>query len=319
MSMKKRILIAGGFGYLGGRVAQFLASQPEYEVVLGSRRQTESPPWLPQAEVIQTRWESEAELSNACNGIDAVVQLSGMNAQDCAANPVAALEVNAVATARLLKVAVGKRVKRFIYVSTAHVYGSPLVGVISEETRPVNLHPYATSHRAGEDVVLAAQQRGVIEGIVIRLSNGYGAPAHKDANCWMLLINDLCRQAVVSGKLVLRSAGQQRRDFVTLTDACRATAHLLSLPSAMLGNGMFNVGEGWTSTVYEVASLVADRCEDLLGYRPDIIQPDPEDGEISQPLDYCIDRLRGTGFELQGNRNAEIDATLKFCRKVFSV
>ena len=169
-----RILITGGFGYLGGRLAQFLANQAGYTILLGSRQQTRPPDWLSHVEVVQTRWDSPASLEQVCIGVNAVVHLAGMNAQDCTADPAAALEVNGLTTARLLNVAIKQRVKRFIYLSTAHIYGTPLAGVITEETCPTNLHPYATSHRAGEDVVLAAHQRGEIEGIVIRLSNGYG-------------------------------------------------------------------------------------------------------------------------------------------------
>ena len=244
-----RLLITGGFGYLGGRFAQFLATQAGYEIILGSRQQTEPPAWLPQARVVQTPWSSLSALEHICTGVDAVVHMAGMNAQDCAADPARAVEVNALATARILQAAIRRGMKRFIYLSTAHVYGSPLRGVISEKTCPVSLHPYATSHRAGEDVVRAAHQRGDIEGIVIRLSNAYGAPVHPNATCWMLLVNDLCLQAVTTGHLVLRSAGLQRRDFVTITDADRAIAHLIYLPAQDIGDGIFNIGGACPITV----------------------------------------------------------------------
>lgn len=313
-----KVLITGGFGYLGGRLAQFLASQAGYELILGSRKQTESPLWLPQAKVVQTQWNSPVGLEQICAGVDAIVHLAGMNAGDCIADPIAALEFNAVVTARLLKAAVRQRVKRFIYLSTAHVYADPLAGVVTEEACPVSLHPYATSHRAGEDVVRAAHQRGEIDGMVIRLSNAYGAPAHKDANCWMLLVNDLCRQGVTTGQLVLRSAGLQRRDFVSLTDVCRAIAHLMGLSQEAVGDGIFNLGGTWTPTVMEMATLVANRCKVALGFHPEINRLDPARDEISQLLDYHIDKLKGTEFKLEGDHDAEIDATLMLCRQAFS-
>lgn len=308
-----KLLITGGFGYLGGRLAQFLATRVGYEIILGSRQHTEPPPWLPQAKVVQTWGGSPTALDQICAGVDAVVHLAGINAEDCTADPVAALQVNAVATARLLQVAIRQGVKRFIYLSTAHVYGSPLTGVITENTCPVALHPYATSHRAGEDVVQAAHQRQEIEGVVIRLSNSFGAPAHQDANCWTLLVNDLCRQAATTGKLVLRSAGLQRRDFVTLTDVSRAITHLIDLPVQDVGNGIFNVGGAWAPTVMEMTLLVADRCKAILGFRPEIRRPDSLPEETSQPLDYRIDKLLGTGFKLTGDPEDEINATLVMC------
>jgi UDP-glucose 4-epimerase len=312
-----KVLITGGFGYLGGRLAQFLASQAGYELILGSRKQTESPLWLPQAKVVQTQWNSPVGLEQICAGVDAIVHLAGMNAQDCIADPVTALEFNAVVTARLLKAAVRQSVKRFIYLSTAHVYADPLAGVIKEEACPVSLHPYATSHRAGEDVVRAAHQRGEIEGMVIRLSNAYGAPAHKDANCWMLLVNDLCRQAVITQQMVLRSSGFQRRDFVPLGDVCRAIDHLLGLPRQDLDRGLFNVGGKSASTVWDVACLIRERCDAVLGFLPQLIRIEPQVGETAAELDYRLDALARTGFQPSADRVEEIDRLVEFCRKSF--
>jgi UDP-glucose 4-epimerase len=267
--------------------------------------------------VIQTRWDSPEDLQIICAGVDAVVHLAGMNAGDCGADPVGALEFNGVATTRLLRAAVRQGVKRFIYLSTAHVYGSPLTGVITEQTCPTSPHPYATSHRAGEDGVRAAQQRGEIAGIVIRLSNAYGVPAHKDANCWMLLVNDLCRQAVTSNRMVLHSSGMQRRDFITLTDTCRAIGHLLALPADKLGEGLFNAGGAWSPTVLQMTERVAGRILAATGRSPEIARKTGPNTESQELLDYRMQRLIDTGFKAGGidSVDPEIDALIQFCAR----
>lgn len=312
-----RILITGGGGYLGGRLSQFLMSKKNDEVILGSSRQTSSPKWLPEARMVSTQWDSLYSLEKSCKGIDAIVHLAGMNAQDCSVNSVAALELNAVATARLLQAGIQQGVRRFIYLSTAHVYGSPLAGIITEDVCPISLNSYATSHRAGEDVVRAANQRGEIEGVVIRLSNAYGAPAHKDANCWMLLLNDLCRQAVMTKHMVLQSSGLQRRDFIPLSDACRAIEHLLHLPKQNLARGVFNVGGGWAPTVWEAACLVQERCNIILGFQPQLTRISHKEYEVAAMLDYRFDTLRQTGFQPIFNKIDEIDQLLQFCKDSF--
>ena len=144
-----RVLVTGGFGYLGGRLTQFLASLNGFEVILGSRQLHESPDWLPKVKTVQTQWDSDAELRKICDRIDVVLHLAGMNAQECSINPRVAMEFKANATNQLLQAAHKQKVKRFIYISTAHVYGSPLRGAISEETVTAGLHPYATSHLIG--------------------------------------------------------------------------------------------------------------------------------------------------------------------------
>lgn len=313
--MKRRILITGGFGFLGGRLAQFLAENPEYEIDLGTRRLEKSPRWLPQASVVRVQWESPTNLGHICSSVDTIVHMAGMNAQDCFADPIAALEFNSVATSRLLQAAIRQGVKRFVYVSTAHVYGSPLSGVITEETCPVSLHPYATSHRAAEDVLRAAHQRGKIEGIVIRLSNTFGAPAHSEANCWMLLVNDLCRQAVMTGRMVLNSTGHQKRDFITLTDTCRATRHLMELPAERLGNGLFNVGGAWSPTIWDMALAIQESAAKIIGSDVPLSRlPGGEAKETS--LNYRIEKIIRSGFALSAKPDNEIESLLKFCTSV---
>ena len=267
--------------------------------------------------MVQIEWDDGRALEHSCNGADAVIQAAGMNAQECASDPIAALAFNGVATARLVAAASRAGVQRFIYLSTAHVYASPLVGTITEDTCPRNLHPYSSSHHAGESAVLSASQRGQIEGIVLRLSNAFGAPVHEDVNCWTLLVNDLCRQAVTKRSFTLRSAGVQRRDFVTLQDVSRAVSHVLDLSKEHMGDGIFNIGGAWTPRVIDMAELIRARCSVVLGFVPAFIRTEPDEDEAALDLDFQIDRLLASGFELSGNAATDIDATLLFCHEAF--
>jgi UDP-glucose 4-epimerase len=240
-----------------------------------------------------------------------------MNAQDSVANPVEALAFNGLATAHLLDAGCKNGVKRFLYLSTAHVYGSPLEGTITEETCARNLNPYATSHLAGESAVLHATQTKQIEGIVLRLSNAFGAPAHAEANCWMLLVNDLCRQSVNLRSMTLRSTGMQRRDFITLQDVSRVVDHMIYLPNNQIGNGLFNVGSGKSSRIIDKVKLIQVRCTEVLGYTPEIVRRQSTHNYESPNLDYTIDKLLNTGFSLSGNPALEIDETLRMCNERF--
>jgi UDP-glucose 4-epimerase len=315
-SLHMRILITGGFGFVGGRLAVHLA-QEGHNIVLGTRKEVTAPLWLPQAKVSQIKWDDNEALESSCTNVDVVIHTAGMNAQECAASPVDALEFNGVATARLVAAACRTAVRRFIYFSTAHVYASPLVGTITEGTCPRNLHPYSSSHYAGESVVLSAKQRGQIEGIVLRLSNAFGAPVHEDVNCWTLLVNDLCRQAVTKRSFTLRSAGLQRRDFVALKDVCRAASHVLDLSKEHTGDGVFNIGGAWTPRVIDMAELIRARCSALLGFVPTFIRTVQDEGEATLDLDFQIYKLLASGFELSGNAVTEIDANLLFCNEAF--
>jgi len=312
-----RALVTGGRGFVGGRVAQMLASEG-YQVLIGSRRPATPLAWLPEARVVTVDWKSAAELDRACEGVDVVVHAAGMNAYACAGDPVGALAFNGVVTGRLVEAAVRQRVARFVYLSTAHVYRSPLTGTITEATCPESRHPYATTHRAGEEMLTAVSERGQLHGIVLRLSNAFGVPVDPQVDCWMLLVNDLCRQAVTTGQLVLVSTGLQRRDFLSLAEVCRAISHVLRSSRDGLGASLLNVGGGRSQTIWDQACVIQARCEAVLGFRPELRRVAPGAHEISADLDFRIDALTSAGFNLQESAINEVDQLLVFCKKAFA-
>ncbi len=316
--MSQKVLITGGFGYVGGRVAQALASKG-FEVYLGTRQgNRQVPPWLPQARVVGLDWGSMQALTQTCSGMEQVVHLAAMNEHECLQDPILAMEVNGVASVRLLQAAMTADVRRFVYFSTAHVYGAPLVGRIDEQTLPRAQHPYAITHKVAEDFVLAAHNQKRIEGLVMRLSNGFGAATHASVNRWTLIGNDLCRQAVQQRKLVLKSSGLQWRDFVTLHDVGAAVAHLSGLDRGQIGDGLFNLGGEAPLRMIDIAQRISARCQAVLGFQPVLERPPPAAGEEYPTLDYRIDKLKATGFVPTGSVDDELDATLRLCAKAFA-
>ena len=312
-----RILITGGLGFVGGRLAVHLA-QAGHRLVLGSRNAVDPPAWLSQAEVAKIEWEDTAALVRCCMGVDIVIQAAGMNAQDCANDPVAALTFNGVATARLVAAASRAGVQRIIYLSTAHVYARSLMGTITEDTCPRNLHPYATSHLAGEQAVLGATQCGKMQGIVLRLSNAFGAPMNNNVNCWMLLVNDLCRQALLTHKLILQSSGQQQRDFIPMTDVCRVVERFAVASGDDSPTGIFNIGAGESQSVLSIAQTIQQRCFKVLGFEPELQRKKDVEEDFFMPFMYRTARLVGMGSPLDASNNiAEIDNLLRYCARTF--
>lgn len=314
--MKPSVLLTGGLGYVGGRVALALV-QAGYEVRCGSRRPgIAAPAWLPALNMARLDWDSADSLAQACKGVEFVIHLAAANEIESARDPIGALRMNGLASLRLLEAAKRSNVRRFIYFSTAHVYGAPLQGEITEASLPRPVHPYAITHKAAEDFVLAAHDQAQIEGIVVRLSNGYGAPATPDIDRWTLLVNDLCRQAAVTGALKLNSAGTQLRDFITLGDVAEAVVHLMRLDASRVGNGLFNLGSGTSLSILAMTERVAARWRALTHGEIAITRPTDDRGP-APPLNYRCDKLAGTGFTPANQIDLEIDNTLRLCLDAF--
>jgi len=311
------ILITGGFGYIGGRLAKAISTNTKHRVILGSRKPKKIPSQLPGVSSVLTQWDSPESLISIMHGIDVVIHASGMNAKDCEDDPDMALQVNGIATANLLMAAIKQKVGRFIYLSTIHVYGAPLSGRITEDSPTKGTHPYATSHQAGEDAVLIESKKGSIEGVVVRLSNAFGPPVYNDVNCWMLLVNDLCRQAVNQQKLALNSLGRQKRDFVSLTNVCSAIIHLTECHLEHADNYLFNIGGNWAPSILEMSQKFSQRYAKLTGVVLEIKQNQDDNFSFFDSLDYSTEKLTSIGFvpSKDNSVNQELDDLIYFCLK----
>ena len=312
-----RILITGGHGFIGSRLASHF-SFLGHKVIISSRNFHKAPFWLPKAEVIKLNLDSASLLKEACADVDVVIHAAGMNMQDCYENPVEALAINGLATGRLIAAASEAGVNKFIYLSTAHVYANPLVGIINEKTCPKNIHPYATSHLAGEQQVLWASEQKKIHGIILRLSNVFGTPINKEINCWMLLANNLCKQAVQNHKLIVLNNSHIKRDFIPMTEICRIIEVFLAMTFKDIQPGIFNIGSGETKSIFAMAKLIQDRCVKVLGFKPELIQKQNFEVDNLDTLNYESQKLTELGVIIDRAKiEIELDDLLRYCNAEF--
>jgi UDP-glucose 4-epimerase len=311
-----RILVTGGSGFLGGRLANAMIASG-HEVLISGRHLNKTVSWLPDAQIHSINWDNQDCLTGACSDVDMVIHAAGVNAKDCEIDPIGALNFNGVATTRLVQASIVAGVKQFIYLSTAHVYDEQIRGVVTEACCPNNIHPYATSKLAGEKAVLWADRSNGFNGVVLRVSNVFGAPMHKDVNFWGLLIPNLCRQAVEIGKIKLFSNAQSHRDFMSASSFCKTVLHISQVDSAVLGSRVLNVGSGITRSLLEVASVVRDRSFHVLGIHPEIeFDKSCEDGSSSYLFSTAsLNALGINNCDLNFIR--EIDDILIFCKANF--
>lgn len=311
-----RILVAGATGFLGGRIAQYLSAK-KHQIIIGARNQIPKPVWLADAEVVKLPWNDLNHIRKICNGVDIVINAAGMNAKACIKDPIAAYDFNGLATGRLINAAASVNVKEFIYISTAHVYSSPLVGLISEESPTENLHPYATSHLAGEKYLEDACKKSGMKGTVLRLSNAYGVPVDDRADCWGLLVNDLCRQIAKTNILTLKSDGRDQRDFISIKSLLSMLEKILTSNIEREVFEIYNIGTGKSKSVLEMAELIQDRHHHLFGYRPSISKL-AEEGSTESSLIFCCEKIKKIVQAIPDNEIEEIDDLLIYSKNQFS-
>jgi UDP-glucose 4-epimerase len=311
-----KVLVTGGLGFVGGRIAQKLSASHQVTV---SSRNTVSPPVLAlHGPVNQLAHRSLLSTDDFPRGIDTVIHMAALNEHDCVRHPSEAIRVNIDETRIILENSIAAGVRHFIYFSTAHIYASPLKGVITESNLPLPVHPYAITHKAAEDYVVAAALQKKIKAVVVRLSNSFGAPVLPSVNRWTLLANDLCRQAIENKALRLLSNGCQYRDFICLSDVEQVIADMLTGIDTKFNHIIYNLGSGRSMRVIDMANAVAGAYRQLFGQDIQVVLPDGAVPTDEPSLDYSVDRLLGEGCIIKNNVEAEIKELLLFCHKNFS-
>ena len=308
------VLITGGMGYLGGRIADFLKkNHPEIKIILGTHRESsEIPDWAKSFQTIHIDVCDTASIEEAVVDVDTIIHLAALNEHDSFRDVESAWKINTLGTRSLLSAANRKGVQRFVYFSTFHVYGD-YKGTITEDSPTQPHHPYAATHRAAEDMVRFYQRYQHMDTLTLRLSNGFGYPMNAEVNQWTLVFNDLCRQAITSGKMVINSSGKQHRNFITLHDVAAVVAHFLFTIAGNWGDGLYNLGGDGSLSIAEAAKTIARVYKKKYGKPIPVETTGEDDREDHHPVLFNIDKLKKTGFCLTGNMEKEIDQTLSLC------
>ena len=263
----RRYLVTGGFGYAGSWISEYLASQGHQVYVLSRRADAFEAAWpctRISADVEAVSPESLASLLP--DALDGIVHAASLNEEFLPDYPRRALLVNGLGTRNLIAALLLKQEQQglplLIYCSTIHVYGA-MRGTISEATPPQPRSDYALTHYVAEEYCRLFMRARQLPCIMVRMSNGYGAPKPPGSGKWHLLLNDLCKAAVRDGRIVLRAHPDTPRDFIWLGDVARSMHTLLERPD--LAGSLFNLSSGQSTSIGAVARRVAALAEKRLG------------------------------------------------------
>jgi len=296
----KTILVFGISGLVGGRLARELRSRG-YQV-RGATRLAEFCSTEVE-ELFRVDWKNQESLERACQGAHAVIHLACPNFREVEASPQIMPEYfeGVQALVRAMK---SQRVARGVYLSSIHVYGGSLHGVVTERTPPNPQHPYGRMHEQVERLLGASGTPWVI----LRSTNGVGWPVRPETNCWALLANDLCRQAAQTGSARLHARPDICRDFLALGEILRALEYGIQQAPP----GLYLLASGQTRTTGWLAGRIADEYLRQTGKK---LVGLPSHGEPAQGPEFFLDtrKLAQEGFLGLEDLGDEISRLMQEC------
>jgi len=299
-----RVLIAGATGYLGGRLSDYLSLRG-FEVIALLRTIPADEQWLNQfTQVVVGDISVNKTIEEiGCQSVDAVVYAISLNHFESENEIDQCQRINVAPLWRLLDQLSLKSLKRFIYISTQHVYGRTGTNSVNEESSVTPQNNYGLTHLMCENITRLYHTRNKISSINLRLSNGYGPPKFDNCDCWWLVINDFCKSAIETGQIQLKSDGSPQRDFININDINQAIELLLLSPERDIRYVDYNLGGGTTYTMLELAHIVSKCVEKKFQKSVPVLFPD---GTISfdarqhlniKKMRYQTRRMSELGFK----------------------
>ncbi len=207
--------------------------------------------------------------------------------ETCNKQPRNAIGTNIYGTHLLLEEAVKRNVERFIFTSSAAVYGTPKKRPITEThpLKPMNL--YGVTKAAAEMLLNAKQNAQGLNTTILRLSNVYGLSVYTE---WKTVIPRFVWQAVKGEPLTIRADGKQQRDFVHVDDIVNAVVRCLEAPLQKVAGETFNIG-GEALSVNKIAELVIREAKKRVNKKTTKVFTSLKGGEVYTPqFEYSHER-----------------------------
>jgi UDP-glucose 4-epimerase len=141
-------------------------------------------------------------------------------------------------------------VTRFIFLSSAAVYGTPAFLPVAETAPIAPISPYGAHKHQSELICREFWEIFGLQTASLRIFSAYGSGLQKQV-MW-----DLCHQAITRGEISAQGAGSESRDFVHVRDICNAIDAVAC--AAPLKGEVYNLGSGKETTIAELTRFIVD-------------------------------------------------------------
>lgn len=266
----QKILVTGGAGYIGSHVVLALHERGYSSIVIDNLSTGSAASLVPGAIFVHGDVGCPQTLNRlfAENDIAAVLHLAGsIVVSESISNPILYYHNNTANSLALARVCLEHGIDKFIFSSTAAVYGSPAVIPVTEDclTQPIN--PYGTSKLMTEWILRDIAQASSLRYIALRYFNVAGADLQGRAGSRLTnatnLIKVACEFALgrrpklsIYGNDFPTHDGTGVRDYIHVSDL--ADAHVVAL-EYLIGGGasaVLNCGYGHGYSVLEVVRAI---------------------------------------------------------------
>lgn len=259
--MRNHILVTGGLGFIGlhtverllklgytVRILDFKLPEkllPENCSISAEKNQLNikiTNEVTKSAELIIGDIRDVQSCKKSCENISTIIHIAGMaSIGESIKKPSKAASINLTGTRNILSQAVKSNIKRFIYLSSAKIYGD-VEKPSHEDDVPNPQTPYARTKIAAENFCLSFSDKNKIENFILRPFSVYGP----NQNLNYGYIGSILKAFLFNYAPVLPGDEKIARDYTFIDDVINAIEKLLFYDK--LQPKVFNIGSGKSYT-----------------------------------------------------------------------
>ena len=298
-----KILVTGGAGFIGSHIVEHFQDRAEVRVLDNLRSGFKQNLAKFKHKFIEASILDRDAVRSAMNGVDFVFHLAAMvSVPESVLKPIECSEINVAGTLVVLEEAARSRVKKFVFSSSAAIYGdNPTVPKV-ETMLPEPKSPYAITKLDGEFYCKIFSDEGRFSTVCLRYFNVFG-PRQNPKSQYAAAVPIFIHHAVKNETITIYGDGNQTRDFVFVNDVVAANSFFATDSKA---TGVFNVACGKQMTINDLAKTI---CR-LTGSRSKIKYAPDRLGDVKHSL-ASVDKIRNAGFIPLGNVEDGLKNTIR--------
>ena len=248
--MKKKIIITGGCGFIGSSLTDFLIKKG-FEIFVIDNFSTNK--------IVKPNKKSHffkidirnVHKLNRIKNVYAIIHLAALadiliskeREKEYFNNNLEGLQI-------VLNFCADNKIKKFIFASSASVYGNKNKIAVKENQSLNPGHYYAYSKLIGENMLRLYSKINNFDYTILRFFNIYGPKSNA-------VISTFLAQKLQKKKITIFGNGKQRRDFLYIDDLCDAIFRVIKNKKAK--NEIYNLGSGKSVSIKEIKDKISPK------------------------------------------------------------
>jgi UDP-glucose 4-epimerase len=263
-SMREKILVTGGAGFIGSHLCEFLLHNGHHVVAIddlstGRLENIQHLRPLPSFQFVRETIMNNQVLDRLTSEADIIIHLAAaVGVKLIVENPVHTIVTNIMGSEAVLTTA-NRYGCKVLVASTSEVYGKGVKVPFSEEDDRLigstthSRWAYATSKAVDEFLALAYHRQYGMPVVLMRFFNTVGP---RQTGRYGMVVPRFVRQALRDEPITVYGDGQQTRCFADVADVTEAISRLALHPDAI--GQVFNIGATEEVTIQELAERIIE-------------------------------------------------------------